>query len=208
MNAQVKMDARMFIGPAVVYFVNSADVDWTDPQALLCVRAAFGACMLGILVLYAYIYSLVSRSADERRVKIKEKKQFGVVQEEAREVSVMEYDLETVGKNIKTALITVCITMFLHSKYQYILPMVIQVVMQPIQAYSNPLFKIHILKERDTGASNPLSRPWRNAAPGGIGEMWSQAQAMQDRTKLREEERAKKAERKKVKELARGGKGR
>ena len=37
--------------------------------------------------------------SDDRRVKIKEKKQFGVVQEEARDTTVAEYDREAGRKN-------------------------------------------------------------------------------------------------------------
>jgi hypothetical protein len=46
----------------------------------MCVRGAFGLSMMCMLATLVYIYTLVSSNRDERRVRMKEKKQFGVVQ--------------------------------------------------------------------------------------------------------------------------------
>jgi len=192
------MSLQMLVPPLIFGIVQSADIDWTDPQVILFVRGGYATsitCMFAILV---YIYSIVAGKSDDRRVKIKEKKQFGVVQEEARETTVAEYDREAVAKNIKTLLISMCITGFMHSKYSWVLPLVLQAVHQPITMYNNPLFQIHILKQRDGGNNNPLCRPWDHQPPSGIGEIWKQAQAMQAHGK---EAAEKKAEKKKAKEL-------
>ena len=53
-----------------------------------CVRACVLCCAVLCCVALCCVHS------DDRRVKIKEKKQFGVVQEEARETTVAEYDRE------------------------------------------------------------------------------------------------------------------
>mmetsp|Transcript_1635 Transcript_1635/g.2238 ORF Transcript_1635/g.2238 Transcript_1635/m.2238 type:complete len:202 (+) Transcript_1635:43-648(+) len=192
------MNAQMFITPLLVSVVQSADIDWKDPHVLLCVRAIFGASMSCMLVMLVFIYTKVNSTNDERRVKIKEKKQFGVVQEEARELTVSEHDLDVVGKNMKTLVISLCITGMMHKQYAWVLPLVIQSVHQPIAMYQSPLFQIYILGRREGGANNPLSRPWSNTPPGGIGDIWKQAQAMQEKGK---EAAERKADKKKAKEL-------
>ena len=66
--------------PELFYCLAMDGIYRTDPQVLLCVRGAFGASMMCMFATLAYIYTLVSSNRDERRVRIKEKKQFGVVQ--------------------------------------------------------------------------------------------------------------------------------
>ena len=63
----------------------------------VCVCARVRACVLCCAVLCCAVLCCVALCcvrSDDRRVKIKEKKQFGVVQEEARETTVAEYDRE------------------------------------------------------------------------------------------------------------------
>jgi len=60
----------------------------------VCARACVRVCCAVLCCAVLCCVALCCVRSDDRRVKIKEKKQFGVVQEEARETTVAEYDRE------------------------------------------------------------------------------------------------------------------
>ncbi|EKX52467.1 hypothetical protein GUITHDRAFT_161199 [Guillardia theta CCMP2712] len=168
-------NVKMFITPLLVYIVNSADIDWTDETYVLIVRSTFAAVIAAVVLLKLWLFSQVNKAADERRVKIKPTK----LEPEGRDVSVREHDIEKLSQALRTLVMGVGITVILHIRNQWVLPMIIQIFHQPLALYDYPLFKIFVLGYKDTGDSNPLKRPWAGENPV-FADIWKQAQMMSD----------------------------
>ncbi|KAJ1965645.1 phosphate transporter (Pho88) [Dipsacomyces acuminosporus] len=71
--------------------------------------------------------------------------------------TVCKYDLSEVAKLQKSSLFTVAIVMFMHFKFGYIQPLILQSILPLFNLYKNPLFQVHILAKP---AVDSLARPW------------------------------------------------
>ncbi|KAI8325227.1 hypothetical protein GQ54DRAFT_246967, partial [Martensiomyces pterosporus] len=73
------------------------------------------------------------------------------------ETTVCKYDLSEVAKLQKSTLFTVAIVLFMHFKFGYIQPLILQSILPLFNLYKNPLFQIHVLSKP---AVDSLARPW------------------------------------------------
>ena len=115
--------------------------------------ATFCACSV------AYIRLTVSNlksKADEETITVTTPKSMGT-EAKVEELTVKEHDMKEVGKLVMGTLMPIVIISFLHFKWQYERPLVMQSVMMPFTLSDNKLFKIYILGQQAVGK---LARPW------------------------------------------------
>eukprot|EP00285_Hemiselmis_virescens_P017883 CAMPEP_0173377710 /NCGR_PEP_ID=MMETSP1356-20130122/988_1 /TAXON_ID=77927 ORGANISM="Hemiselmis virescens, Strain PCC157" /NCGR_SAMPLE_ID=MMETSP1356 /ASSEMBLY_ACC=CAM_ASM_000847 /LENGTH=200 /DNA_ID=CAMNT_0014330571 /DNA_START=107 /DNA_END=709 /DNA_ORIENTATION=+ len=170
------MSIKMFITPALVYVINKSDIDWTNETTGLTVRVMWATTMVLSLIIKLVVRSKVNSKFDDRRVRIKATTK-GMQEIEAREITVSEHDAEEVQKGFTQHLMGCCITMFVHFKFGFWIPLIIGCIHQFMSTYDSPLFQIHILGYSDSGEGNPLKRPWSGSS-GGLEDMWKKAQMM------------------------------
>ncbi len=77
---------------------------------------------------------------------------------------MQEYDLAQFKTQLNQVLIGVGFMAFLHFKFGYIRPIIIQTVLGLKNAVGTPLFKVYLFKKPAVG---DLARPWRPANPFG-----------------------------------------
>ncbi|KAI9476905.1 inorganic phosphate transporter Pho88 [Coemansia mojavensis] len=71
--------------------------------------------------------------------------------------TVAKYDLAEIAKLQKSTLFTAAIVVFMHFKFGYIQPLILQSLLPLLNLYKNPLFQIHVLGKP---ATDSLKRPW------------------------------------------------
>lgn len=171
---------KVLITPLLAYVVNSSDVDWKDPVYLWGVRGFFTLSIMFSVITKLFVYRKIKAVHDERRVRIKAQTKFGGIEEPAREISVSEHDMEQLSQQSRFLVVASIITIFLHIRIDWVLPMILQTAQQVLMSYDSPLFQIHILGYSDSGDNNPLKRPWNTTQPG-FQDMLKQAQMMSKR---------------------------
>ncbi|KAJ2452609.1 phosphate transporter (Pho88) [Coemansia sp. RSA 2336] len=71
--------------------------------------------------------------------------------------TVAKYDLAEIAKLQKSTLFTAAIVVFMHFKFGYIQPLILQSLLPLLNLYKSPLFQIHVLGKP---ATDSLKRPW------------------------------------------------
>jgi len=128
------------------------------------VEAAFVVAQIVCLCLIFFVYKKIE-DAKEGSVKLKipEVKQFGQVVAPSKECTPKEYDMTKLQEQAKQALMSFCILGGVYYKWGYLLPLVLQIFMTPMQLYESPLFQIHIL-------GKTVTRPFATPNPFGLPE--------------------------------------
>jgi len=123
---------------------------------------------------------------DGPKIKVPEVKQLGQVVTPACEQSAQEYDQGKMGEQLKQAVMGFFILGGIYYKWQYLMPLVLQIIMTPLQLYESPLFKIHMLGRTDVKrpfpAPNPFGLPQAPEAP---------APAVEEKEEKKKEEKKK-----------------
>merc|ERR1712113_217046 len=86
----------------------------------------------------------------------------GQVVSPSREMTRKEYDADKLKEAVKQPLIGFAILGFIYYKWGSLMPLVMQVLMTPMQLYEAPLTQIHIMgrqKTRPFPAPNPFGMP-------------------------------------------------
>jgi len=101
---------------------------------------------LGVLYL---VYSRINQMEDDGiRLKIPEVKQMGQVVSPAKEQTTKEYDLEKLKEAAKQPIMSFVILGGIYYKWGSLMPLVMQVLMTPMQLYEAPLTQIHVLGKK------------------------------------------------------------
>jgi len=113
-------------------------------------------------VLY-YLYTKINSLPDGGpKIKVPEVKQMGQVVAPAKEQTPKEYDLEKFMEQVKQAVMGSVILGGIYYKWEYLMPLVLQILMTPLQLYESPLFEIHIL------GKTTVTRPFPTPNPFGL----------------------------------------
>mmetsp|Transcript_54023 Transcript_54023/g.106668 ORF Transcript_54023/g.106668 Transcript_54023/m.106668 type:complete len:206 (+) Transcript_54023:104-721(+) len=124
--------------------------------------------LLGFGVL-AMIHTKIAAMADDgKKIDIPEVKQFGQVVAPATKQTPKEYDQTKLKEQAKQALMGFLVVGLVYYKWQYLMPLVLQAIMGPVQLYESPLFQVHLMKatvKRPYPAPNPLGLPSAPEAP-------------------------------------------
>jgi len=121
---------------------------------------------LGLLGL---IHSKVSAMPEGgAKIHVPEVKQFGQVVTPSTEQSTKDYDSAKLKEQAKQAVMSFAILGGVYYKWGYLMPLVLQVLMTPVQLYESPLFQLHVLNgavARPFPTPNPFGLPTAPEAP-------------------------------------------
>ena len=147
---------------SIAYFSRNY-LDDKNPEHLTYVRLAFGFSICLVLLLDLLIYFSISSRGDTSETKIEAKNP----QTGQMEVfnSKKEYDFSDFKKKLKQTVMGVCIVSFIHYKWQIMVPLCVQSVLQPLTLLKSHLAKIYIFNDDsvkrpfdDGSANNPFAQ--------------------------------------------------
>eukprot|EP00928_Gymnodinium_smaydae_P072527 TRINITY_DN55878_c0_g1_i1.p1 TRINITY_DN55878_c0_g1~~TRINITY_DN55878_c0_g1_i1.p1 ORF type:complete len:218 (+),score=83.06 TRINITY_DN55878_c0_g1_i1:199-852(+) len=96
-------------------------------------------------VLYLTYQKIEAMADNGKKIKIPEVKQMGQVVTPAKEQTAKEYDSEKLKEAVKQPLIGFVILGGIYYKWGSVFPLVMQMLMTPLQLYEAPLTQIHLL---------------------------------------------------------------
>jgi len=96
-----------------------------------------------------FTYDKINKTVDNGiKIKIPEVKQMGQVVAPAKEQTTKEYDMDKLKEAVKQPLIGFVILGGIYYKWGSLMPLVMQVLMTPMQLYEAPLTQIHLLGKK------------------------------------------------------------
>mmetsp|Transcript_108636 Transcript_108636/g.307220 ORF Transcript_108636/g.307220 Transcript_108636/m.307220 type:complete len:192 (+) Transcript_108636:107-682(+) len=110
------------------------------------VEAGYIAVQLVCLAVLGRIYLNIGRLSDDgRKIPIPAVVQLGQTIAPATEQTPKEYDLSQWSERAKQLVIGCMVVGFVYYKWRYLMALVLQLLMTPLQLYEHPLVQIHIL---------------------------------------------------------------
>jgi len=135
-------------------------IDFTVPENVLLVRSAFIGIQVILLSLAAKMYLDVSKSKDDRKIRVPPPPAFGQepVPESQWEVkTVSQYDMGKLQQYVQELVLHTLLVGFIHYKWGIVPPLLMQTLMNPMRFYRNPLAQVYIF-----GAKGPeYERPFK-----------------------------------------------
>mmetsp|Transcript_114341 Transcript_114341/g.330323 ORF Transcript_114341/g.330323 Transcript_114341/m.330323 type:complete len:205 (-) Transcript_114341:114-728(-) len=129
----------------------------------------FGVVQILCCGVMGLIYKKIDAMSDDgTKINIPEVKQMGQVVSPATKQTPKEYDMAKIKDQIKQAVMGAVIVCGIYYKWRYLMPLVLQVVMTPLQLYESPLFQVHLLGrevKRPYPTPNPFGLPSAPPAP-------------------------------------------
>jgi len=158
------MKSSMLYVLPVVFLVQK--IDFTEPTNVLIAQTVFGVVQGLVLLICAYIYLKIKTRNDQARVTVPPAATpfGGATTGEAQHTTVRDYDISQLRKFAQQVVIGICIAIFLFVKWNIVPPMAIQCVLNPMNLFGNPLFKLHVLGA--SPASHPRPFPEENPLGG------------------------------------------
>jgi len=115
------------------------------------VEVGFVVVQVICLCLLVVVYDRINKmSTDGPKLKIPEVKQFGQVVTPEKTETPKEYDMGKLMEQGKQNLMGFIIAGGVYYKWAYVMPLVLQCVMTPLQLYESPLFQIHMVGKAQT----------------------------------------------------------
>eukprot|EP00932_Pfiesteria_piscicida_P001012 SRR837773.10988.p2 GENE.SRR837773.10988~~SRR837773.10988.p2 ORF type:complete len:187 (+),score=101.17 SRR837773.10988:39-563(+) len=132
-------------------------------------EAVFVLVQLVCLGLIGLLYNKITAMVDDgAKINVPEVKQFGQVVAPATTQTTKEYDMGKLREQAKQAIMGFVILGGVYYKWEYLMPLVLQIVMTPLQLFESPLFQLHIMgkdEKRPFPAPNPFGLPSAPEAP-------------------------------------------
>ncbi|KAJ2362533.1 phosphate transporter (Pho88) [Coemansia sp. Cherry 401B] len=126
-----------------------------SPEYAPFIRSAYAVTTVAILALTFHLKGQIQRRNDTTALEYDDPTPGS--QQERVVTTVAKYDLGEIAKLQKSSLFTVAIVAFMHFKFGYIQPLILQSLLPLLNLYKNPLFQIHMLGKP---ATDSLKRPW------------------------------------------------
>lgn len=150
------LSPKMFVVPAMMLSINYAGIDLNTDDNKLKIQMAFAAATTFTLLLYAVIAVRVWLKGDTTRtLKVQEKQMMGenAGEEIMVDYNYKDYDLKQIRTKLTTAMLSVVISGGIHYKWGMVHPLLIQAVLQPMNALGDPLAQIWLMGSDDTKGS-------------------------------------------------------
>jgi len=168
-------------------------LDLANPSNLLALRITYGLSQLFLLGVSFYALRRIRKLADKTKLQVPEPaKPFTNEPATVKEITVEEYDVEKVKEYIKQTVFSCLFLLFLHYKYEFLQPLLIQSILPLKAAFFLPIFQIHVFGKL---AEGDLKRPFKPPANPFADLLNENQNQNQDETKLT------KSEKKKLKKL-------
>ncbi|DAZ93715.1 TPA: hypothetical protein N0F65_009641 [Lagenidium giganteum] len=149
-------------------FISNTVLDSANPTHAMGVRVLYVLSQLFCYGTFAYMYFKAKNNTEPGVIIVKEDLGFGQEGDKEEKITVAEYDMRQTTKEAQRFAIGSVITIFLHLKWGFFPPLVIQTVTQPFNVFQSPLAKVSLLGHRAWGE---LRRPWKDA--NAIGPQWN-----------------------------------
>merc|ERR1712113_1178104 len=94
------------------------------------------------------------------KIHVPEVKSMGQVVTPAVDQTPKKYDQAKIKEQGKQAVMSAVILSGVYYKWQYLMPVVLQALMTPVQLYESPLFQLHIMKKKDVKRPFPPPNPF------------------------------------------------
>jgi len=147
----------------VVFLVQK--IDFTEPINVLIAKTVFGAVQGLVLLICAYIYLQIKNRNDQARVIVPPAATpFGGAPTGEARTTVRDYDISQLRKFAQQVVIGMGVAIFLFVKWNIVPPLAIQCVLNPMNLFGNPLFKLYLLGA--SPASHPRPFPEENPLGG------------------------------------------
>ncbi|KAI9145895.1 inorganic phosphate transporter Pho88 [Paraphysoderma sedebokerense] len=134
-----------------------------DEENVNIVRAIYAASQIITLAVLFFVRTKINSKNDETTLTYTPPKQFGAPEPEPVTTTNHKYDLAELSKSFNQTLIQVGILGFLHVKFGYIQPLLLQAVLPLKNLFSSPLVQIYVLGKDDKAQG--LKRPWIAPSP-------------------------------------------
>ncbi|KAJ1642039.1 phosphate transporter (Pho88) [Coemansia erecta] len=126
-----------------------------SPEYMPIIRSAYATVTAIIFGLTLYLKTLIQQKNDTNELEYDDPTPGS--QEGRIKTTVCKYDLSELSKLQKSTIFTVAIVGFMHFKFGYVQPLILQSIMPLMNLYKNQLFQIHVLGKP---AVDGLQRPW------------------------------------------------
>jgi len=187
----------------LVVSLGLSKVDLAEMGYTRHVEFCYVVIQIAVIAILGFIYTKVTAMDDTGdKIKIPEVKQFGQVVTPATEQTPKEHDNAKLMAQGKQVIMGAVILGGIYYKWQTLFPLVMQLVMTPMQMIESPLFKIYILGKsvpRPFAEPNPFGLPSTPEAP--VEDKKDEKKEVKDEDKEdkdKEDSEPKKAEEKKV----------
>eukprot|EP00931_Biecheleriopsis_adriatica_P031004 TRINITY_DN1821_c0_g2_i1.p1 TRINITY_DN1821_c0_g2~~TRINITY_DN1821_c0_g2_i1.p1 ORF type:complete len:215 (+),score=56.97 TRINITY_DN1821_c0_g2_i1:90-734(+) len=129
------------------------------------VEAAYLVVQVLCLCCLGFLYKKIQEApGGSKKITVPEVKQFGQVVTPCVEMTEKEYDMSKLQAQGKQVVMGAVILAGIYYKWEYLFPLVLQVVMTPMQLVESPLFKLYIF-------GSDVKRPFPEPNPFGMPQM-------------------------------------
>ncbi|CAO3631702.1 unnamed protein product [Cunninghamella echinulata] len=166
-----------------------------DSNYLLGIRGLYYGAQLVILLLNLYVYTLIGNKNDQTVLKYVEPAKPNWDGTESPDTLIVttfnEYDKQEVMKTLKQSVMGIGMVTFLHFKFGYIQPLIIQAILGFKTFLTTKEARIHLFHQ--STSSGDLKRPFRVESPFGLNNALN-PQPKTDKASIKKAEKAMKAE--------------
>mmetsp|Transcript_54559 Transcript_54559/g.118053 ORF Transcript_54559/g.118053 Transcript_54559/m.118053 type:complete len:181 (-) Transcript_54559:120-662(-) len=128
----------------------------------LCFFFAQGLCLLLCLLLR---WRISSAKETGEKVHVPALEQFGHEVKPAAVMTVPEYDVSKWREQVQQLVVGATVCFGIHCKWGFVTPIVMQIVMTPMNMLDSPLAKVYLYRKT---AKGELLRPWAHPNPFGL----------------------------------------
>lgn len=129
-----------------------------NPDYSPIIRAIYGVATAMVFGFTYYLKNLIQKKNDTTALEYDDPAAQSSQSSSPRIVTtVCRYDISEVAKLQKSTMFTVAVVVFMHFKFGYIQPLILQSILPLLNMYKNPLFQIHVMGRP---AVDALKRPW------------------------------------------------
>ncbi|KAJ2756735.1 phosphate transporter (Pho88) [Coemansia aciculifera] len=132
-----------------------------DPEYAMLIRSTYAVATALMIAFTFYLKSLIQKKNDTTALEYNDPAP-GNQGAPRIETTVCRYDLAEIAKLQKSSMFTIAIVAFMHFKFGYIQPLILQTLLPMLNLYKSQLFQIHILGKP---AVDSLKRPWTPENP-------------------------------------------
>ncbi|KAJ2813337.1 phosphate transporter (Pho88) [Coemansia furcata] len=132
-----------------------------SPEYAPLIRTAYAVATALMIAFTFYLKSMIQKKNDTTALEYNDPTP-GNQGAPRIETTVCRYDLAEVAKLQKSSMFTIAIVAFMHFKFGYIQPLILQTLLPMLNLYKSQLFQIHILGKP---AVDSLKRPWAPENP-------------------------------------------
>jgi len=130
-------------------------IDFSDPTYLMAVRVAYVSTQIVMLIMCYVTYTSIQKQNNQKKIKVPPPP--GLGQPNTIEIkTIKEYDISKLKQYAQELLVQMAIIGFIHLKWEFVPPLFLQTVLNPIRFFKTKIIQVHIF-----GKTGPeLERPF------------------------------------------------